>query len=612
MQQNVATLPPTSLFRWHEAEALAGFRRRIPALSLVERTQLVDTAIGMIADYYVHLPLKQASHGIDPVARLRALRRRLPDMPSDAGFHTALADVFDGLLDLHTNYLLPASLADSVAFLPLRLGEIRGRGRVRVIVTHVAAGFEGAAPGDEITGWNGIPMPRALERAASRTAGANPAASRAQALAALTMRPLAKRPPPDEDWVTMLVRGANRQETDLRVPWRVLDLPRRAERSGASVDIQVDALRRARRMLFPEPSAPPRPGWTSLPSPVPRNFVAATFQAGGTVLGYLRIPTFLTADADAFVQAFSDLLAMMPPHGLVLDIRDNGGGLVVAAERCLQMLTPHPIEPAPLQLRATQAALDLCRTPGSGLDGWAASLEHALDTGGMFSAALPLSDRGACNAIGQRYHGPVVLITSALCYSATDIFAGGFQDHGIGPVLGVHDRTGGGGANVWPHSVLARTLAGAGEPAAPLPQGAELRVALRRSLRVGPNAGLEMEERGVLRDEPHQLTRRDLLEGDPDLLTHAARLLRARPWRTLVAAVAPGSGDRREVLVRTCHLDRLDTWHDGRPILSQDIAGGKKSEIAQTYTAPCRVEWRGYWAGELVAARRLELTSAGP
>ena len=38
--------------------------------------------------------------------------------------------------------------------------------------------------------------------------------------------------------------------------------------------------------------------------------------------------------------------------------------------------------------------------------------------------------------MGQTYHGPVVLITDALCYSTTDIFAAGFQDHDLGFVLG--------------------------------------------------------------------------------------------------------------------------------------------------------------------------------
>ena len=61
--------------------------------------------------------------------------------------------------------------------------------------------------------------------------------------------------------------------------------------------------------------------------------------------------------------------------------------------------------------------------------------------GATFSLAFPITPEDDANAIGQIYTGPVVLVTDARCYSATDIFAAGFQDHSIGTVLGVDDNT---------------------------------------------------------------------------------------------------------------------------------------------------------------------------
>ena len=61
-----------------------------------------------------------------------------------------------------------------------------------------------------------------------------------------------------------------------------------------------------------------------------------------------------------------------------------------------------------------------------------------------------------CNGIGQVYYGPVVLITDALSYSATDIFAAGFQDNEVGLVLGTSGNTGAGGANFWSLDDLLR------------------------------------------------------------------------------------------------------------------------------------------------------------
>ena len=64
--------------------------------------------------------------------------------------------------------------------------------------------------------------------------------------------------------------------------------------------------------------------------------------------------------------------------------------------------------------------------------------------------------RTLCNGIGQVYYGPVVLITDALSYSATDIFAAGFQDNEVGVVLGTGGNTGAGGANFWSLDDLLR------------------------------------------------------------------------------------------------------------------------------------------------------------
>ena len=74
---------------------------------------------------------------------------------------------------------------------------------------------------------------------------------------------------------------------------------------------------------------------------------------------------------------------------------------------------------------------------------------HATEIGADYSQGSQMLADDAYNDIGQTYQGPVVLIIDALCYSTTDIFAAGFQHHGIGTILGVSANTGGGDANVW-------------------------------------------------------------------------------------------------------------------------------------------------------------------
>ncbi len=125
----------------------------------------------------------------------------------------------------------------------------------------------------------------------------------------------------------------------------------------------------------------------------------------------------------------------------------------------------------------------------------------------------------------------MVLLVDGNCYSATDIFAAGFQDHGIGKVLGVSTNTGAGGANVWEHWLLNEALP-AGWGLKPLPNQAGMRVAIRQCLRVGPRAGALLEDFGVVPDAclPGS-TRDDVMEGDRELLACAAELLAERSRR---------------------------------------------------------------------------------
>src|SRR5204862_6509494 len=140
----------------------------------------------------------------------------------------------------------------------------------------------------------------------------------------------------------------------------------------------------------------------------------------------------------------------------------------------------------------TPLNLAICRHNGTDsgwedMTAWVESLQQALQTGATYSAGFPISSRQDCNAIGQKYYGPVVLVTDALCYSTTDIFSAGFQDHEIGPVIGTSANTGAGGANVWEYD--AHLMALLPEQFPQLPRRASMRVAVRRTTRVGKRAG---------------------------------------------------------------------------------------------------------------------------
>jgi len=128
------------------------------------------------------------------------------------------------------------------------------------------------------------------------------------------------------------------------------------------------------------------------------------------------------------------------------------------------------------------------------------------------------------------YHGPVVLITDALSYSTTDMFAAGFQDNKVGVVLGTSANTGAGGANNWRYQDLIDAVSsGPNAPFKPLPKGADMGLAVRRSIRVGVHLGKLLEELGIEPNQRHYMTKRDLMEGNVDLIRCAAGILKGKP-----------------------------------------------------------------------------------
>ena len=273
----------------------------------------------------------------------------------------------------------------------------------------------------------------------------------------------------------------------------------------------------------------------------------------GQTLGYIRIFSFDVDDAWRFRRAFANLITKegFPQDGLILDVRGNPGGNIRAAESLLQLLTPNTIEPESFEFLNTPLNFQICKSAPDDWDlkRWVPSIGDSVLTGATYSAGFPLTLGALCNGIGQVYYGPVVLITDALSYSATDIFAAGFQDNDVGPVLGTGGNTGAGGANFWSLDDLLR--AQKTDPTSPfkkLPKGAEIIVAMRRSIRVGLRAGSPLEEFGVLPDVLHLMTKRDLLDGNVDLLSRAARLIRQRPSFQLSVNPVSGEGATRIVV----------------------------------------------------------------
>jgi hypothetical protein len=213
-----ATRPPGFLADAHPAvrgelagaRLLSDFRRTEVRLTKEERLVLVDQALVLLEQNYVHRPLKEAMHAIRPVQRLRLLQQRIEgtpeaQLPRAWLFHQEMLEIFASVRDLHTNYILPAPFNGLAAFLPFLVESYFEGGERRHLVSHVVQGFDRPpfAKAVELVAWNGVPFDRAVELNAQRFAGSNMDARRARGLERMTVRPLVTSLPPDEDWVTV-------------------------------------------------------------------------------------------------------------------------------------------------------------------------------------------------------------------------------------------------------------------------------------------------------------------------------------------------------------------------------------------------------------------------
>ena len=619
-----------------DTQKLAEFLAIVIKLTIEEREQIIDQALIMIEEIFVHLPLKRAMYAINPVQQLKLLRRRHA-MLTERAFHDEMIEIFTHLRDLHTNYILPSPYNKRTAFVPFRLEEFFEEDERKYIVTEVSPAFSTVKfkPGVIVTHWNNIPIDRAVELNAEREAGSNLDARHARGLSSMTMRWMAVSVPPDEERVQLRYLSGD-ESLEISFDWQIflpdfpatgIDLisPTGQNAQNLGVDAKTEVERRVLKLLFaPEAIAAEREATEVFAN------TEAEFEGDGAIniaeiskmpdvfssfrevdtphskFGYIRIRTFNVNDDESFIREFIRIAKLLPQNGLILDLRGNGGGLIMAGERLLQVLTPKPIDPTRFHFINSSLTRQLSEL--TDFNRWKKSIEQSIETGTSFSQGFSLLPAESYNDIGQKYQGPVVLITDSLCYSTTDIFAAGFQDHNIGKILGVSGNTGAGGANVWTHELLRLFFPEQNSPFNPLPKGASFRVAVRQTTRVGERMGVPIEDLGVVPDEIHKMTKNDVLNNNVDLINHAAELLAAMPVFELKAEVIGAPAQTAQIKMTTKNLSRVDVLVNNRPRMTLDV---KDEAVTINVPGPFFgfniIELQGFDADKLAAVTRLEL-----
>ena len=611
---------------------------RMSHLSREHRLRIVEQALLLLDMNYVHLPLKQAMHAINPIQRLKLLKYRLDTKGSELEpvmqFHNRILEIFASLRDVHTAYFLPTPFADQIAFLPFLVEQYfepdgKGGRREKFLISRVldqmlernpvagssAVFFE---PGVEALYWNGVPIHRAIELNGEQQAGSNPEARLARGLDNLTVRPLDTSLPPDEKWVDLTYRTKAGEVFSMRFDSNADAVAvKPSEEKRAAVDVKKTKINQFKKTFFAHPHPVKVQAFKE-------NLYPETRTVAGRDYGYIRLFSFEVKDRreviDQFVNEVRRIITApnFPQEGLIIDVRGNPGGTIRAGERLLQLFTPRRIKPEPFEFINTPLNLEICQRAPKGKDlyRWADSIAESVKTGATYSMGFPLQPEAWCNEIGQVYYGPVILITDALSYSTTDIFSAGFQDHKIGEILGTSGNTGAGGANLWYYYQLVDAL---GKNAAtkfkPLPRDTSFQLAMRRSVRVGDHEGRPLEELGITPDHRHYMTKLDLMGHNTDLVRKAARLMESKPTYSLFGELVKGGAVLSIAASSKVHprdkrkrISRVDVFLNGRPHKSLSARSGN---LKRTRVSLGSARAKGAWSvqaydydNNLVAAAR--------
>lgn len=190
--------------------------------------------------------------------------------------------------------------------------------------------------------------------------------------------------------------------------------------------------------------------------------------------GYVRVASFSTLFGDGNLSAMLGRLALC--RGLIVDVRNNGGGMLTAAEKLASIFINAPLQGGTIRHKT-----------GAG---------HA-----DFSAPQPITIEPFA---GLRWQKPVVVLANRRTYSAANAFVMFLK--GLPDVTVVGDRTGGG---------------------AGLPFGSELPNgwALRFSASPMSNRNGESTESGIAPDVKIDITTDDYARGVDTILEHAKALL---------------------------------------------------------------------------------------
>lgn len=520
-------------------------------LTAEDKLIMAEQAQIFLRDLYVHRfeKIDFYPESEDPVPAIAEVVNNV-DSLTTTELEEAIYNIFVSQRDLHLNYIFPAPHNSFRSFLPLTFTRTESRDdffEVRINAVDEET-FRSFAPdqripevGDRVVSYDHLPIAKAVDRQLATAQGANRFGGFTRALGQMTFVSHLLHLVPEENEVTMtLVSGKGRRSDfyTITLPW-VVEVPTTSlstsEFSSSNSSQKIDIVERlnegkdlwqdefnkfvSSRGLKPESSYP------SNPSNEPALTWGVIDNQHGS-FGYFNLSSFSpNSGTDFTINEIQRIIfeEFSETDGLIFDVRNNGGGSIVLADRLSQLFSRD--EAQVISARLLNSDLNRTIFNASTLgpllgSGWSDAINAVEGSDSIHTDIIPFTSDTDANDLGQSYYKPVAVLANARSYSATDLFTCSMRDNSAALVYGEDPLTGAGGANVITHDLFNDL--GPVE-FVDLPGDHAMRVSWRQSIRFGRSEGQVIEDFGCEADVNVSQTQNDLLNGGEDQIETITR-----------------------------------------------------------------------------------------
>ena len=495
-----------------------------PEYTTEQKKIVLNQARLTLNEIFVHKELKIKDFGpdADPIPHLNEIEKRINTI-TDYDFHKRMSELFSKLKDFHTSYSMPAPYSCNASVIPLGLKEIvDSNGTKSIVVSRISSREEylklmpknfQVKKGDQVISYNGIPVKQAMKNLEGDSSGANPGAMERHTAMMLTYVSQNQNVPPTADEVNFVFKNSAGIAYSITLPWLSVAQTKCLEgekenivsgRSETAANIDQIEFNKIFRRNFDDKSASDGDGLLKTLEPILQ--YKKIVNENGT-FGYFKLESFMpeVVSPEGVVLEFKKLLQteFLNTTGIIIDLRDNGGGMIEIADKLTQLFTSNDVSPMNFRLKTSPANLFYLTTlDPQGLNPFTNSIIEANNSGSMYTKPLPLRDQAGVNSLGQYFFRPIAILTNSSCYSSCDMFSAQMQDHGAAVIYGENESTGAGGANNYNLNDMFKNLPKLNKgPFQLLPGNQDIGFSWRQSIRVGLRKGQLLEDVGVLSDK---------------------------------------------------------------------------------------------------------------